>query len=63
MKTLELEEMEIFIGGGCGATMDKAISTAGFIAGLASFAGPIGAMIAGPTAVGMGIASIYCAYR
>ncbi|AZQ64757.1 MULTISPECIES: hypothetical protein [Flammeovirga] len=61
MENLNLNEM-VIIEGGCSSTTNKVIATAGLVAGVAAFAGPVGALIAGPTAIGMGIASVYCAY-
>lgn len=61
-RSLDLNELETLHGGACSARAQKAISTIGLVASVASFAGPIGALIAGPTALGMGIASAYCAY-
>ncbi len=63
MKKIELSQMEIIEAGGCGATADKFIAVTGFIAGVAASFGPIGLAIAGPTALGMGIASIVCAWK
>ncbi|MBA7534204.1 hypothetical protein ES705_26450 [subsurface metagenome] len=55
-----MEKME---GGGCSPQANKAIATIGLITGAASlFGGPIGAIIFGPAALGMAIASFYCAY-
>jgi hypothetical protein len=62
MKTLELRQMEN-IEGGCSDTANRFIAWTGFIAGVAASFGPIGLAIAGPTALGMGVASIICAYR
>ena len=62
MKALELNEMEEIIGGGCSDTANRAIATIGFIAGVGSAFGPIGLAIFGPTALGMSVAGLYCAY-
>jgi len=39
------------------------VAVAGRPATLIGFCGPVGAIIAAPTAVGMGIFSLICAYR
>ncbi len=60
MKTMELSKMSTIEGGApCSDTANKFIAVTGFIAGVASSFGPIGLAIAGPTALGMGVASIY----
>lgn len=47
----------------CGDTADKAIATIGAICFVASFFGPIAWIITGPTAAGMAIAGLVCAYK
>lgn len=63
MKTLSLEEMEEVTGGGCSESANQFITTAGFIAGIGACFGPVGLAICGPTALGMGIAGMVCAYN
>ncbi len=63
MKKMKFDQMVSIEAGGCGAAADKFIAVTGFIAGVASCFGPIGLAIAGPTALGMGIASIACAWK
>ena len=66
MKKLELKQMEEIQGGGSALTCDdrqtKIMAVAGMAATLIGFCGPVGAIIAAPTAVGMGIFSLICAY-
>ena len=59
MKTLDFQQMEMIEGG----TACEAVAVIGTIAGIASMFGPVGLAIAGPTAVGMGVASIICAFK
>jgi hypothetical protein len=40
----------------------KKLAVIGLIAGIGSFAGPIGALIFGPTAIGVNLISVACAY-
>jgi hypothetical protein len=64
MKKMELKQMEQIEGGTpCSSTANKFIAVTGLIAGVASSFGPIGLAIAGPTALGMGVASIICAWK
>ena len=62
MKELNFEQMEEVNGGGCSTSANRFISSVGLVAGVASMFGPVGLMIAGPTALGMGILSAYCAF-
>ena len=62
MEKLELYQMENVEGGRSARAM-KAIATAGLVAGVAASFGPIGWAIAGPAAIGMGIASLVCAFK
>ncbi len=41
----------------------KFVDTVAFVAGIGSFFGLPGALIFGPTAIGMGGLSLYCTYR
>jgi len=64
MKQLEVKQMtEIEGGEPCSTTANKFIAVTGFIAGIAASFGPIGLAIAGPTALGMGVAGIICAWK
>jgi len=63
MKTLELNQMENVEGGTCSSGAEKFIAVTGTVATIAGFFVPIGAIIAGPTALGMGIAGIVCAFE
>ncbi|MDX9880761.1 MAG: hypothetical protein RBS73_01770 [Prolixibacteraceae bacterium] len=63
MKEMSFERMEEVNGGGCSKETEQVIATIGFIASVASAFGPIGLAIAGPTALGMGIGSLVCAFR
>lgn len=64
MKKMHFNQMEVIEGGApCSSTANKFIAVTGFIAGVASSFGPIGLAIAGPTALGMGVASIICAWK
>jgi len=58
MKNLELTQMEMLHGGGCLASQERTLAIAGSIATVAGFFGPIGAIIAGPTALGVAVGSI-----
>jgi hypothetical protein len=62
MNSLSLNQTADISGGGCSTAANRVIATAGLVAGIASAFGPIGLAIAGPTALGMGIASVVCAY-
>ena len=61
-KKLSFQEME-GIEAGCSRNAQRVMAIAGTVATIASFAGPIGAIIAAPTALGMGIGSIFCAFH
>lgn len=63
MKKLELNQMADVSGGGCGEKADRAIAILGLISGIGAAFGPIGLAIAGPTALGMGVMSVFCAFR
>jgi hypothetical protein len=63
MKKLSLNQMEIIEGGSkCGDAGDKAIAVIGLVAGIGACVGPVGLLIAGPTAIGMGIFGVVCAF-
>ncbi len=62
MKKLKLNQMEK-IEGGCNAGQERAAAWIGLGAGFAALAGPIGMMIAGPTALGVAIVTVYCQYH
>lgn len=49
-------------GGGCSATANKYIASIGLAASIGSCFGPIGLALCGPTALGMGIAGVICAF-
>lgn len=51
------------IEGGCNAGQERAAAWIGLGAGFAALAGPIGMMIAGPTALGVAIVTVYCQYH
>jgi hypothetical protein len=63
MKNLELTQMEMLHGGGCSASQERTLAIVGSIATVAGFFGPIGAIIAGPTALGVAVGSLWCAYN
>ena len=63
MKKLELNEMENLIAGTTCDNLKEEIAVIGLVAGIASMFGPIGLLIAGPTALGMGIITVYCAFE
>lgn len=64
MKPLDLKQLEQIEGGiDCSASAQKKYSTIGLVFGILSFAGPIGAIAFGPTAIAMSAASTYCAYQ
>ena len=63
MKEMSFEQMESLNGGGeCSDSAEKFIATVGFATSVGSCFGPIGLLICGPTALGMGILSMYCAW-
>jgi len=61
-KKLSFQEM-VGIEAGCPRCVHRVMAIAGTLATIASFAGPIGAIIAALTALGMGIGSIFCAFH
>ncbi|EJU32308.1 MULTISPECIES: hypothetical protein [Capnocytophaga] len=64
MKTLNFNQMEsIQAGLECSSYQNRVMSIAGAAATIVGFFGPIGAIIAAPTAIGAGVYSIYCAYK
>lgn len=70
MKKLELKQMEEIQGGirqesalTCDERQTKIMAIAGMAATVVGLFGPVGAIIAAPTAIGMGVFSIICAYR
>lgn len=64
MKRLDLTMMHTIEGGEpCSPTANKIIAVTGLIAGIGSCFGPIGLLIAGPTALGMGVLSVVCAWK
>ena len=62
MKKLSKEDLEDLNGAGL-CDHGKLISTIGLIAGIGSSFGLVGLAIFGPTSLGMGIASVYCAFN
>jgi hypothetical protein len=63
IQELSLQELESLQGGKCSDGANKAIATIGLVAGVASAIPGVGLLIFGPTALGMGIASVVCAYQ
>ncbi|ATA68307.1 hypothetical protein CGC48_06495 [Capnocytophaga cynodegmi] len=64
MKRLEIKQMENVQGGlECDRYQNRVMAVAGAAATVLGFFGPIGAMIAGPTAVGAAVYGIYCAFK
>ena len=55
--------MEMLHGGGCSASQERTLAIVGSIATVAGFFGPIGAIIDGPTALGVAVGSLWCAYN
>lgn len=67
MKKLELKQMEEINGGlaeGCSDSDNKVLAVAGAVVTIGGLflSGPIGAAIFGPTAVGVAIGGIRCAF-
>lgn len=62
MKELSFEKMEEVNGGECSTSANRFIATVGFAASVGSCFGLVGLLICGPTALGMGILSMYCAW-
>ena len=44
-------------------TADRFLTTAGLVAGVGSFFGPVGMAIFGPTTIGISVIYAVCAYR
>lgn len=65
MKKLELKQMEAVEGGkmSCSGYQNKVMAVAGAVTLLVGATGPIGAIIAGPTAVGVTVYSLVCAFQ
>ncbi|MCT3674374.1 hypothetical protein AB2S32_12550 [Elizabethkingia anophelis] len=65
MKKLDSLQMENLQGGkiSCNSYQNKVMAIAGAAATAIGFAGPIGAIIAAPTAIGAGVYGLYCAYQ
>lgn len=63
MKTLELNQMEVLNGGRCSSSTVKALAVIGMVATIGSFFGPVGWIIAGPSAIGVGIGGLICAFN
>jgi len=56
--------MEMVEGGTpCNSTVNKIIAVGGLITGIAASTGPIGFLIAGPSAIGLGVMSVICAFK
>ncbi len=62
MKKLDPQNMEVIVGGSCSRAGNQAIAVIGLVTGVCSFIPVIGWAMFGPAAVGMGIASVVCAY-
>jgi len=60
MKKMDFEQMENLQGGSCDALNSKAVKTVELVACVGSFCGPIGALIFGPTALGLAIGEYIC---
>lgn len=62
MKNLSLEQMEK-VEGGCSGNQEKAMAIIGLVAGIGASFGPVGLAIAGPTAFGIAIGAVFCAFN
>lgn len=65
MKKLNVSQMENLQGGAisCNGYQNKVMAVAGAASLMVGFAGPIGAIIAGPTGVGVAVYGLYCAFK
>ena len=64
-ETLSMYEIQEIMAGSCNMsqTADRFLTTAGLVAGVGSFFGPVGMAIFGPTTIGISVIYAVCAYR